>query len=289
MTPEQTLIDLYDQAAERLRRRIRTALKSGNLGSARYRAEQLESVNRELRRLGARTGPAAGRAVLEPYVAGAYMVDRVSADRPPGRAGYAFSGGHPRALNQLALEATTRLDVARATIGRRVDDAYRAAALQEIGIGIAEGAARREVSAALQERLTRNRITDALTGFVDAGGRRWQLDVYTRMVARTTTREAMTAGTRNRMGEVGQDLVTISDHGTQCDICGPYEGETYSAAGATPGYEVLDEWPPFHPNCEHYAIPGSGDLDDDLDALEKEAEAGFDPALLAATARRLGI
>ena len=53
------------------------------------------------------------------------------------------------------------------------------------------------------------------------------------------------------------DLIEISDHGTDCDECKEYEGNVYSITGRTPGYEIIPMWPPFHPNCEHSAHPTS--------------------------------
>jgi hypothetical protein len=85
------------------------------------------------------------------------------------------------------------------------------------------------------------RLIDERAGaFVDRAGRKWSLKSYTQMVARTTTREAVSMGTANRLLENGHDLVTISEHGNVEDECSDYEGKTFSMTGATEGYDVLD-------------------------------------------------
>lgn len=157
-----------------------------------------------------------------------------------------------------------------AFLGRRVDDDARRAALQTVAEAIASGSTRRDASSALKariEHLARRQasealqlVQDELTGeakaaFIDRAGRRWDLDVYTRMVARTTTREAATRGTVDRMFEAGEDLITISDHGTTTVLCEHYEGRTFSLTGNTPGYPRIDRLTPFHPNCRHFMRP----------------------------------
>lgn len=121
--------------------------------------------------------------------------------------------------------------------------------MEEVAGGIIGLDTRRQVSAGLHRRLLLEGVTDALTGFVDASGRRWSLPSYTEMVARTTTREAMSAGTANRMTEHGLDLVTISEHAHVADECSDYEGNTYSLTGTDTRYPVLDVRPPFHPRA----------------------------------------
>lgn len=167
---------------------------------------------------------------------------------------------------------------ARHFIGRRQDDPYRREGLEAVAQGIAKLDTRPQVAAHLTRRLIDNGVTDALTGFVDRAGRRWSLETYAAMVARTTTREAMTAATVNRMAEHEVDLVTISEHSHASDECDPYDGQTFSLNGATPGYDVLDVLPPFHPNCAHVMTPGEGNLD----AFERELEAAVGQELAEA-------
>ncbi len=232
----------------------------------------------------ARQGPLiAGRA----YRAGAIAVDR---SLPASNVlGGTFGGVHVRAAEAIAQNMTgamtaaldrvntniglvfERADALEAGVpisgvrgfpfvGRRLDDPYRSAALETVGQGLVAQDTRRQVTAQLARRLVTEGTTDALTGFVDRSGRRWSLEAYTSMVARTTTREAVSRGTVNRLAEAGQDLVEISSHAHTADECTPYDGQTFSLEGKTPGYDQLDQLPPFHPNCLHVVTPAAADL-----------------------------
>jgi len=269
VTAEQALIRIYRQAAARLRRQIAADLANDRIGTATYRSQQLASIQRELNALGQRTRALAQPASITEYLRGVRWVEL---NTPPALQQIAFSGTHRRAAETLAHNLSGRLQLTTTVVGRRVEDVYRHVGLEVVSEGVVEGATRREVSAQLRQQLIRDGVTDATTGFIDAAGRRWPLDTYAEMAVRTGTREAMSAGMENRLAETGEDLVTISDHNTECEICKPYEGETFSISGNTPGYDVLPEWPPFHPNCMHYATPGSGDLEADIQALNREFE-----------------
>lgn len=272
MTPEQALVALFRDAAARLQRRIRRDLESGRLGTARYRQRQLAAIHRELQRLGVRARPLTAAAVALEYVRGVR-----AAELDVGIQG-AFAATHRQAAVVLADNAASTVEGAVDLVGRRVDDVYRQAAIRETALGVAAGDTRREISTALERRLIRESAIDALTGFVDRAGRRWPLDVYAQMVARTTTREAMTAGTINRIREARGDVVTVSAHVGACEICIPYQGRSYSLTGRTPGLPRLEARPPFHPNCRHVLTPGGASLDDTLAALEREFS---DPAQVA--------
>jgi hypothetical protein len=93
----------------------------------------------------------------------------------------------------------------------------------------------------------------------DGKARNYQLGKYAEMVIRTTSREAQSAATAQTMLKTGMDLVTISEHKDTDgpDVCNVYEGNTYSLTGSSDEYPVLDQWPPFHPNCRHVMTPAS--------------------------------
>lgn len=92
---------------------------------------------------------------------------------------------------------------------------------------------------------------------ININGKMWRMNKYSKMVARTTLRTAQSKATEDLCQQYDNDLVEISDHGTDCEICQPYEGRVFSINGKTPGYEILDEFPPWHPNCQHSATPTS--------------------------------
>lgn len=281
------LAAIYRKAARRLQVQIAADLKSGEMADADYRARQLAAINGQLAALGRATLPLEYAAAAEAWARGVRVAELAGID---SGATIGFGGANRRAVEQAAIALDGRLAGARETVGRRGADVYRTAGLEETAAGLAQGAAREETSAALTRRLIEDRVTDATTGFVDRAGRRWSLERYTEMVARTTTRELQTAGTFGRMQQAGTDLWTCSSHGSTCEICGPLEGQTFSLGGLTPGYEVNSDGPPWHGNCLHTAMPGTGDMGADLDALEAEFSdrAGVDAAIDRVLGRGLG-
>ena len=94
--------------------------------------------------------------------------------------------------------------------------------------------------------------------YISINGRNYNLIKYAENVSRTQLRTIQSESVKNTCVQYDNDLVEISDHGTEfIDICLDFEGNTYSISGKTPGYEMLAEWPPFHNQCEHSALPTS--------------------------------
>lgn len=88
--------------------------------------------------------------------------------------------------------------------------------------------------------------------FIEIGRRLYNVDSYAKMVARTSLREAQTAATIDLCQQYDNDLVIILGHGDDsCTICPAYEGEIFSLSGRDSVYPLLDDYPPFHPNCVH--------------------------------------
>jgi len=93
--------------------------------------------------------------------------------------------------------------------------------------------------------------------FININGRDYNLIKYAKMVARTRLRTVQSEAVKNTSEQYENDLVEISDHGCDCEICKEFEGNVYSISGNTPGYPMMMEWPPYHPSCEHSASPTS--------------------------------
>lgn len=120
---------------------------------------------------------------------------------------------------------------------------------------------------AIENKLSRRTVTKQIlsylenslkTGkFIQINGRRYQTRKYAEMVSRTRFRMMQSEAVRNQCAEFGHDLVEISDHGTETEICQHYEGKTFALTGGAKGYEILDQEPPFHPNCMHNMFPTS--------------------------------
>ena len=172
-----------------------------------------------------------------------------------------FAAVHHEAIGAIAEEVIRKTDFALAQIGRRADDVFRTVGVQEVARGIAEGKTRVAVTRSIKERLLR----EGRANFVDKAGRRWSLDRYGEMVARTTTREAMVQGTIQRLKEHGIELVQITAHACD-DFCVYYEGVVANiGAEPHPRYPFLSQiggGPPFHCNCLHTIVPFVSNLED---------------------------
>jgi len=93
-----------------------------------------------------------------------------------------------------------------------------------------------------------------ITGFVDKGGRNWNLSSYVEMATRTATGRARIDGNINRFATNGEDLVIVSGHYESCPICDPWEARILSISGKNPDYASVQDAKNaglFHPNCTH--------------------------------------
>jgi hypothetical protein len=283
--------------------RIGTPAQARGDATLAYRQRQAAQARGLLDELERQSGQLAPLVVGRSYGAGLVAVDKVADLGDDTSAAFRgrFGRVHTRAVEALAANLNNSLTAAtqraRANLntvfeladaldgplpasgevagvpflGRRFNDAYRRVALETVAGGVIGLDTRRQTSAMLARKLVTEGVTTALAGFVDRSGRRWSLASYAAMVARTTTREAMTSATANRLEEHGLDLVTIPVHLHPADECTPYEGNVYSLSGRDPRYPVLPARPPFHPNCVHVLAPAGVNLDDFEAELERAA------------------
>lgn len=155
----------------------------------------------------------------------------------------------PEAVRVLFAQLGEDLLDAVAFVGRRADDVLRQVVVEQSAEGAIVGRGRQKTAARIEEELKERGVK----AFRDAAGREWSLSRYANMAANATMHEATTVATLTRLVENGIDLARISDHNSNCEICGPFEGKVYSITGQTPGYLLLEEAPPFHPFC---LVPG---------------------------------
>ena len=192
-----------------------------------------------------------------------------------------FAQIHREAIRAVTESMLDVMSKAAQQIGRRVDDVFRREGIRAVAQGLVEGRARVDVSREIERRL----IAAGRPDFVDKLGRHWPLDQYAEMVARTTTREAMTQGTIQRLREHGILLAQVSAHNA-ADFCIYYEGVIVSLDGKSevyPPIRAINGGPPFHPRCVHVLTPFVERL-----ATPQERKAGIpDPALLNRTPAEL--
>lgn len=156
------------------------------------------------------------------------------------------------AISALVAETNNLLSSTQTLMLRKANDSYRQIIANTSTKIIAGVLTRRQ---ALQESLNEF-ANQGISGFVDRAGRNWNIASYSDMALRTAIGKASMAGHENRITQLGEDLVIVSNHPDECPICRPYEGKIYSISGTS------NEYPPlsiaragglFHPNCSHVA------------------------------------
>lgn len=240
---EAALLAIYEQAEADLMRLIEADAQAGTRpGTKAYREKRLAII----RQLLSDTQDAAIPLSTE-LIAFAYEAGSTSASRQISRAIPNFGGGiHQEAIELLADNMANGLNGAAEQVGRFVDDFYRQLGLDAATEQIAQGGTRRAASRSLIDAIQRRGVTS----FVDASGTRWKLSRYAQMVVRTNTSQAIVKANMNTALEQGFDLVEVLVVPDEllCEICGPYADRTFTLTD-TPGYDTLDDEPPFHPNC----------------------------------------
>jgi hypothetical protein len=286
--PYQATLHYFDgivrQAQRTIVLQIEAAVRSGDLQTAMRRQAQLAAVEATLEGLAATINPLASQLVSEAWHQAAdralHQIEALPIDTTaaPG----AFAGVSREAVQAMQTSLLHRLDDARQTLGRRVQDIYareqRRAALRAM-LG-AEGSMP-EASRQLQAQLLKDKhiasaVRDGKTGFVDSAGRRWSLETYANMATRTVTREAVVQGAVARMVSHGIAIGRISTHPGACEICVPFQGTLVDLAesGITEwkgeAVSSTGELPPYHPNCAHSVEPVAVTIESLREELELE-------------------
>jgi len=165
-----------------------------------------------------------------------------------------FNRIHKQAILNLVDETAKGFAESITGVKRNTRNLLGKAVRKEITQKLAEGkisgdalrSIKREIIGVMKER--------GIISLIDKGGRKWELDRYTEMLIRTKSVEARNRGLVNRVIENGYDLVQVSDHMGECELCRPWEGKILSVTGKTKGYPALDQAESeglFHPNCRH--------------------------------------
>lgn len=245
------LIGIYQRTYVRIAKEILDASDAGKIQRARVMAR----INHDLEQLGVDMNEWVKKEIPQ------YYLDGVNVAQQDLRAmGVDISKSSQFAVvNKEAIKALTdevALNFANAITGisRNANIIIGDTLKQQLNYIMAEGKltgdTRKAISAALKDRLE----AEGIASLTDRAGKKWTLDNYTRMLARTKAVEARNQGLTNRMLASGYDLVQVTDHGSSHAACAAWEGEVLSLTGQTPGYPTLDEAEGaglFHPNCEH--------------------------------------
>lgn len=257
----QRLVALYIDSSKRLLADFDTVTDF----SQANRVKLLRNVDKELQRLAKESGAWVNDEVRKAYKNG--MEDAIDGLQILGSKGAIdnslpvtrlFTKPNERAVAALVDDASKAFGESLTTVGRSVRNITSQAFQREVRATIAEGVLSgqtrleivRDVKAALQ--------SNGLTGLVDKGGKRWSMDRYADMLARTKLTEARNTGLANKMLENGNDLVQVSINGSDHPACADWEGKILSLTGKTNGYPTVDDAESdglWHPNCKHTINP----------------------------------
>lgn len=186
-----------------------------------------------------------------------------------------FAQVHQQAIDVLAQNMVMSMHESFQFIGRRINDVFRRVALEETGGKMASGTTIKD----MKQRVIQRLLDQGQTAFVDKLGRKWRLDSYAEMMARTTTREAATVATINTCREFGLDLVRVTTHYPTCHLCAPLQGKVFSLSGKDkryPKYGENEARIPRHPNCRHSIHPYVRELDDNAEETERFSNQPLD-------------
>jgi hypothetical protein len=117
----------------------------------------------------------------------------------------------------------------------------------------------KQIEKQLRKQFIENGIKDADVAIIDKANRKWKLQTYSAMVARTKMNNAYIDAIREEAIQDGTDLAIISTKPDTKDACKNYEGMIISLNGITSGYltyaELKASKQVFHPNCGHFVRP----------------------------------
>ena len=237
------LTDMYSSVQARIIRDLSKDLTAWS--RARMRAK-LEEVNRILEALDRRTLEWARTEIPGFYTRGVILADRyVGAGT--------YGSVHQETVTRLARGLVRGLAAATEHVGLTVNDIFRSVSTRSLAESMISGETPRQAAKRIVSGLTKNGVE----AFTDKAGRNWSLESYSRMVVRTTSREANTQGVINRLVERGRDLVEVSSHGGSCELCAPWDGAILSISGDSehPSLAEAEADGLFHPNCAHVIVP----------------------------------
>jgi len=161
-----------------------------------------------------------------------------------------FTRANRRTVEALAKETVEKTSAANMRILRSVNDQYRRI-VSEATEKVATGVATRQQASQQALNKFANR---GVTGFVDQAGRNWDIQSYAEMSVRSASGRAAIQGQKDRLQENDRDLVIVSDHAEECELCRPWEGKVLSISGehnTFPPLSQAEEEGLFHPNCAH--------------------------------------
>lgn len=149
-------------------------------------------------------------------------------------------------------------DYLRVLGGQQIPRALAGEPLYQVGMAIREGGI--NLLRQGKDIQTIARGLDRCLGVTYANGSFHSLHAYGQMSARTGVMRARTESSAEAFGALDIHLFRVSEHGTICPLCLPFEGTVWAMdeTGVAAGYQRCPVYWPRHPNCGHSIIPYLG-------------------------------
>lgn len=247
-----TLTGYYKSASKQI---ISTLNDVSDFTRAR-RIATLKQIDTILQKLDKNTSDWFKKEVGEYYKKyGEQTAQALSADGFP--IGQTFTLIDQKAVEALADEIMSYYREAYSGVKRSAMRMLDSAAREQINTIMAEGRITGEARQVIANNIA-GQLKEGLVALVDKGGRKWSLEAYSNMLTRTMLVRTANEGIKNRLTRDGYDLVQVSDHFGECDLCHPWENKILSISGAHPEYKTIDDAESeglMHPNCKHRYLP----------------------------------
>jgi hypothetical protein len=276
----ERLEKVYKQALKRIIRQLQSVDPEDLLKQEIYQSQirQITSIVNELNNESKLWLDLTMREAFEHSQASALVTMGLAADLVEAKGKLTFSLMSRQRIEAMIddtfediLKAHSEMDLRMKKLVREVQ-----AEVLRVNVAMQRGtvtSAKELKTALLKEGFSKSLIEENWKGIVDAGGNRWDLTTYTRMVARTKLQQVQIEGARLTALENDKDLAMISSHGAK-DSCRHFEGMIVSMEGRTRGYMSLNDVRGsgliFHPNCQHSVHP-IGDIDALPEKLKEKA------------------
>lgn len=257
------LVKLYRDTYKDILSQIDSATDFGKF----YRLQTLSYIDNELKMLAIETDKFIKTEIPKQYRSGVNEANEgtkqlnliaKSLGQDPFKIVYGFNVQNRQMVEALMSDASKRFGEAISGVGRSAKNITNMAFQRQVRAKIAEGTltgtTRKEIVSGVKTLIKEQ----GLTAIKDKGGRTWTIDRYSDMLVRTKLVEARNTGLADRMLQNGQDLVQVSQNGSNHAECRKYEGKILSLTGNTKGYTSLDQAMGnglFHPNCKHTINP----------------------------------
>lgn len=263
LTLAKETLSVYTEAEEILLAKVARRLARGieEPGWAEHKLAEIQDLRRDtqrdIARLARRSDASIARAVRTAYNRG---IATAGTDlRAFGtRAAIAFGATDEAQIRALIRSATQTVSATHLRILRSTLDVYRDTVAQAAAQVLTGSQTRREAAQGVLNRFAERGIT----GFIDSGGRSWDLASYAETATRTASGHAAVQGHIDRLQQAGHDLVIVSDAPEECKVCRPWEGKVLSISGRDKNHTSLSSATIsglFHANCRHSTgiyIPG---------------------------------